>query len=76
MNELMSMLGGGSSLWVSLLGLIAVALFVVLAFNLLQSMQRRRREAALHVEQSASTTETATDAAIASGARTSGGATS
>ncbi len=73
MNELMSMLGGGSSLWVSLLGLIAVALFVVLAFNLLQSMQRRRREAALHVEQSASTTETATDAAIAAGARTSGG---
>jgi hypothetical protein len=77
MNELMSMLsmlGAGSSLWVSLLGLIAVALFVVLAFNLLQSMQRRRRDAALTAEQSASMTESVTDAAITPGSRASAGA--
>ena len=73
MNELMSMLGGGSSLWVSLLGLIAVALFVVLAFNLLQSMQRRRRDGALRAEQSASMTESATDAAVAEGPRAAAG---
>ena len=50
MNELVSKLGG-SSLWLSLLGLIAVALFVVMAFNLLQSMQRRRRDAALRADE-------------------------
>ena len=73
MNELMSMLGGGSSLWISLLGLIAVALFVVLAFNVLQSIQQRRRDAALRAEQGASMTEPATDDVIADGARAAAG---
>jgi FtsZ-interacting cell division protein ZipA len=45
MNHFMTLLGEPSSLWASLLGLIAVALAVVLTFNALQGRQRRQREA-------------------------------
>ncbi len=44
MNQIMTLLGEPSSLWASLLGLIAVALAVVLTFNALQGRQRRQRE--------------------------------
>ena len=43
MNHFMTLLGEPSSLWASLLGLIAVALAVVLTFNALQGRQRRQR---------------------------------
>jgi len=60
----MSLLGGPSSLSTSLIGLIALALAVVLLFNLLQGRQRRAREAARRAE----TTAAAPSPADAAGA--------